>query len=127
MFILFFLTIWDDIKPDRVKIIGSSVNEIPLTNMNIKADVFGSSASLNFQLKYKNMKKDTLVEARFVFPMESDMAVSDAVLTYDDKVFISEAMNKTKAREIYEEQKIEKLIQMLKGRRDGKQFIKKNL
>ena len=28
---------------------------------------------------------------------------------------------------LFEEQKIEKLIQMLKGRRDGKQFIKKNL
>jgi hypothetical protein len=110
---LFLLCLWNDILPGRIKIITETEEIVPLTSMDIKAKVFGTTASIDFGLKYKNTKKDTLVEARLVFPMDADMAVSDVVLRYDDKVFLSEAMQRQEARDVYEQQKSEKHTALL--------------
>jgi hypothetical protein len=107
---LFFLCLWNDLPPNGIKIISDITDDeeqIPLTSMDITAKAYGTTASVDFVLKYKNIKNDTLVETRLVFPMDDDMALSDAVLRYDDKVFISEVMRKQEARRAYEEQKRE--------------------
>ena len=78
---LTLLTIWEHLTPDRIKIIGATPKEVPLKSIDLKANVYGSKASIDFTLKYKNEKNSTLVESRFVFPINSDMALYDVVLS----------------------------------------------
>ena len=115
---LFLVCLWNDITQNMVKIIAKDSTIVPLTDMDIKAKVYGTTASIDFSLKYKNTKNDTLVESRLVFPMDADMALSDVVLKYDDKVFISEAMKRKEARIVYEEQKSEKHTALLVSKSD---------
>lgn len=102
---LFLLSLFDKCQFYPVQIKTENKTDIPLKLMDINMNLEGSNLQIDFRLQYRNNNPNTLTEAKLIFPMDTDMTVSDVFMSANNKTFISYAEEKQKASETYNEMK----------------------
>jgi len=91
-------------------------NLVPLKRMELDIQVYEGSSQTLFTLEYHNSLTSTLKEAKLILPFDTSFAISDVILKYQGKVFMSSAFDKTTSKTIYEEHKSQNETSLLVSR-----------
>ena len=102
MFLLNFLTF---LNTKTIHIETSNNILIPLKKMNLEIEVFEGTSKSIFTLIYQNDNEESIEEAKLILPFDTNNAISDVILSYNDKIFISKSMEKNQAQETFNENK----------------------
>ena len=72
---------------------------MPLTKVDVKAELTGAFAVTSVELCYVNPSKDSPFECTYTFPLEKTSVLTEFRATIDDKVIETKVKDKDEAKE----------------------------
>lgn len=76
---------------------------LPLTKVDVKAELRGATADTNVELTYINPSTDSPLECTYTFPLEKTSVLAKFEAVIDDKVVVTKVTEKESAKEKYDD------------------------
>ena len=76
---------------------------MPLTKVDVKAELRGATADTNVELTYINPSTDSPLECTYTFPLEKTSVLAKFEAVIDDKVVVTKVTEKESAKEKYDD------------------------